>query len=329
MAVRARMLTPMQVGAVAWRAPDPALTLIVKVTFSLERDGVAAFAPIQEPVREDDLCDSEDGELVYASDFVPRKRRVDVLLRGHAQADQPATTIDFALQIDSYARRLQAVSQQPSEGIPLLPRFLRDPTTGSGTRVGPRADWDPRCTFPIDSLRFDFGVFNAAPADQTLARLGDSAVLVLSNLLPGAACRTVQLPGLRPVLFAPDLSPRPLPLPIRLDTLAIDTDAATVSLVFRTTVETRRTDVELVVGVLPSGGQTSWEAVEPEAARARSIEVAGPTPLEGSASVARSDDATEVMTDAGMSLPASRAVTTPYDAIATAIAPPAGREKPS
>src|SRR5689334_7232943 len=91
-------ICPLPVGVVRWRSSpaSPALTVIVKGTFTLDRDGEMTLAPAQEP-----LSPSRPamGGLAYASDFVPYKPAADVVLTGHARAAEPARAIPARIRI--------------------------------------------------------------------------------------------------------------------------------------------------------------------------------------------------------------------------------------
>src|SRR5262245_33860591 len=92
---------PLPVGIVAWSAPEPRLTVVVKATFTIAADGIAELATEQEPLTLDrpfPRCD--DGDLEAASDFAPRKARADVLLAGSAHAHAPMHTLTAGFAVD-------------------------------------------------------------------------------------------------------------------------------------------------------------------------------------------------------------------------------------
>src|SRR5262249_20067279 len=79
-------LCALPAGAILWE-PQPgqfSMTVIVKATFSLI-PGEIALAPEQDPLREERHWDDNVMASVHwPGDFVPSKRRVDVMLVGHA-----------------------------------------------------------------------------------------------------------------------------------------------------------------------------------------------------------------------------------------------------
>ena len=86
--LRVARLCPLPIGVLAWRAPEPTLTVVVKATFLLGADGKSTLAAEQEPLWLDrPIAGGSFGDLDRACDFVPPKARVDVLLTGHAYAE--------------------------------------------------------------------------------------------------------------------------------------------------------------------------------------------------------------------------------------------------
>ncbi|RLB66079.1 MAG: hypothetical protein DRI90_00285, partial [Deltaproteobacteria bacterium] len=67
------------VGVLEWNAPRPVTTVIVKASFTLESDGSATLAEVQQPLSLDHPLAESDSELYYGTDFVPLKKAVDVL----------------------------------------------------------------------------------------------------------------------------------------------------------------------------------------------------------------------------------------------------------
>ncbi len=83
--------------------------------------------------------------------------------------------------------------------------------------------------------------FNAAPADQQLAELPEDARLVLENMHPQIPRLVTSLPGLRP-RAALEGRRGVHALPLRLDTLWIDTDRMLATLTFRGQLQLERAD---------------------------------------------------------------------------------------
>src|SRR4051812_12301557 len=103
-------LCPFPVGVVPWASPIPTLTVIVKATFNLAKDGEAAIVPAQEPLTLDRPSPFGLAELEAASDFAPRKARADVLLVGYAHAESAATMIPARLVVDQMRWSFVAVT---------------------------------------------------------------------------------------------------------------------------------------------------------------------------------------------------------------------------
>ncbi|APR88189.1 hypothetical protein A7982_13538 [Minicystis rosea] len=84
---------------------------------------------------------------------------------------------------------------------------------------------------------FSFAYFQAAPQDQQIPALPPDAVLLLEGMHPERPCVCVTLPCVRAVGAAYGLDAAdpdaPSPLPFRVDTLHVDADRRTFTLVFR------------------------------------------------------------------------------------------------
>jgi hypothetical protein len=156
-------------------------------------------------------------ELLYASDFVPKKARVDVLLAGHARSSTPSRRIPVRFCAGDLERCFFALAAEPSEEIPLSATYLRagEAPASGGVSVGPtdvsspdrarllgRASLGPGgvplAPLPAD---FDFGAFNAAPPEQQIDELPPGAVIELDALLPGQPHRVLTLPSERPRVY--------------------------------------------------------------------------------------------------------------------------------
>jgi hypothetical protein len=271
-------LCPLPVGVVWWRSPRRALTVVVKMTLAIEDDELS-IAEVQEPLCLDEpsAVDAPD-ELFYASDFVPRKARCDVLLVGHARASRPSPLIAARFAVGDLDRRFFALAAEPSQAIPLSATYLRARET-SGSQVvsvGPATAWSLERSrlaggavlgahggpiAPLDA-DFDFSYFNAAPRAQQLNELGAGAVVALEGLLSDGAPCVVQIPSERPRIYAVARSARPAAaralteIPLRCDTLWIDADRAILTLVWRGSIEITRDEDEPaeLVATLPRCG---------------------------------------------------------------------------
>ncbi|MBW2529771.1 MAG: DUF2169 domain-containing protein [Deltaproteobacteria bacterium] len=260
---------PLPVGVLSWNAPQPVTTVIVKATFAMERDGVAVLADQQEPLCLDWSLVGGTGELYCASDFVPRKSGVDLLLVGHARAREPNTVLPFALSVGDRRLTWIAVSRTPAAAVPLLQSRVRVRDPGAAGRVAParhraRGGWQSR-TIVGD---FDYSLFNAAEPGNRLAGLSPGTSLVLEGLLAGAAQRRIELAGLAPFVFqVPGSDPASLRMGQRVqlscDTLWIDVDREIFTLCWRGTADRTIASTArplLAVGMGPVDDLPSWEA---------------------------------------------------------------------
>ncbi|MFO0758390.1 MAG: DUF2169 domain-containing protein [Byssovorax sp.] len=294
------LLSPVSVGVVAWRAPDPTLTIIVKVTLTLPEDGAARLAEHQEPLFLDEQgALGEPGDLDRASDFAPLKARADVLLAGFAYATSPMHVLSAGFAIDKVRKRFYAVAAEPSARTPLYPRYLRATPgpEGAPVQVGARAIWagsaPGRELVSADGVPagvfargFDYGLFNVAPADQQLGLLGPTARLVLEGLVPGGDRRMVRLPGARPRVFSLPLegaggaaaARTPEETPLRCDTLWIDAGHERCSLTFRGVLPASPAGALpiLVVAMDFGSEKQSWAALRAELDRAHWTRAATP-----------------------------------------------------
>ena len=88
---------------------------------------------------------------------------------------------------------------------------------------------------PLLPKDFDFGYWNGAPADQQIPfpDLTEGYELLTENLTPGGGTMRVALPKHRALALA-DLGGAHLPFPMQIDTLLLDTEAMTLTLIWRT-----------------------------------------------------------------------------------------------
>ncbi|MEJ7728641.1 MAG: DUF2169 domain-containing protein [Polyangiaceae bacterium] len=297
-------LCPLPVGVVSWQSPGRVLSVIVKATFAIAKDGVVTLAPVQEPLSLDRKSPlGNDDELHYASDFAPLKARADVLLVGHAYADVALPSIRARLVVDELDKSFYAVAAQPSAYIPLLAGYLRKaPNAGAEVvRVGPLAPWsatraafgnaavisgDGPLSMPLTS-HFDFRFFNVAPPDQQLDLLRATARVTLEGLLAGVPKLSFALPGIVPKVFhlAEGLeggAHRADPVALRCDTLWIHTDRATFSLGWRGVLveqEGRSSSACLVTTMQSRGEEQPWRQVRTQLDKATRQRAAEPAAL--------------------------------------------------
>ncbi|MCC6554293.1 MAG: DUF2169 domain-containing protein [Polyangiaceae bacterium] len=107
-----RVLCPFSASTFLW-APELrsfSVTVVVKATFSLVHGAEAALAAKQDSVHDDIPWDaSPRGSLYAPSDFVPFKRRADVLLAGHAYAPggAPVESLTAEIRVGSLTKSLR------------------------------------------------------------------------------------------------------------------------------------------------------------------------------------------------------------------------------
>ena len=276
--MRVACLSPVPVGALRWNAPAARTTVIVKATFSLAHDGQAVLADVQEPLSVHRPLALSQAELHYASDFVPRKDAVDVLLAGHARADSPSKAIPFSFAVGSQCVSLVAVADRAATRIPLLRDRVRERSDdpASARRLAPQARTFEAWEGKTVREGFDFSLFNFAPKEHRLASLGPADRIELEHLLPGAPRRVVELGAAEAFIFAaPDGGGEPLgpgePVASVCDTLWIDTDRALFTLTWRGEVPQPADPAAkplVVVGLRPRAMAPSWSRVKRQLERA-------------------------------------------------------------
>jgi hypothetical protein len=132
------LLCPFSAGTVLWQAQSgaPTLTVCVRGTFTLTPGREAELADVQEPVTADRHLDDDARQSLYtASDLVPYKPRVDVVLVGSAfAADQrPVEALVARISLDGLDKSLGVIGDRvwiegPDGPEPSAPRpFARMP----------------------------------------------------------------------------------------------------------------------------------------------------------------------------------------------------------
>ena len=202
-------LCPLPVGVLRWRGPTPRLTVIVKATYAIARDGEATLAASQLPLSLDMADPHGDARaLWYASDFVPRKARADVTLVGGAFAEEASALIPLQLRIDGLERRFVARAGVPSSYIPLSESYLHASLARNAPTlsVGPKSlaaralegaaalDAWGLPAGPLDAT-FDFATFNTAAPEQQIGALSTGTSITLVGAVRDGERRTVTLPG--------------------------------------------------------------------------------------------------------------------------------------
>lgn len=289
--MRITALAPMSVRSLAWRGPDPTVSLVVKVAFRLDR--AAGMVPSDEIVPlERDVPSPDDPELHYQSDFVPWKGRAEVLLVGHAHADRPTRCVPVRIALGEVDKRCFALAGAEVSSVPLSSTYLRaTPEGGAHVRVAPMpatiAGWAEQ-SLPHE---IDYERFNGAPADQRLAAIEPGADLVLEGLVAGAPVFRTHVPRWRPTAYLAPRRPGRTVEPVRIadaegwqpialacDTLWIDVDHGAALMVWRGVVPAPRLPTEIIVDAANRGLDAS--EVITRLAQARAPSDTGPPPAD-------------------------------------------------
>jgi hypothetical protein len=254
-------LAALPVGVLSWNSPDPSMTIIVKGTFALDRDGLLPFAEEQQPLSLD-RPGTGAGELYVASDFAPRKQSVDLLVVGHVRSQEPTREFPFSLTVGRWSKQWTAKTSEATESVALAARYI-------GERLAPAPTaphgWLSRTVAP----GFDFSEFNAALPSLRLPDLTRDALLVFEGMLSGTATRRVSLPGVQPCVFylrdrhgSPNRAQR---VHMRADTLWLDIDRAIATVTWRGDVRRALSTSARPAAVLtlePRGMSYGWSDVE-------------------------------------------------------------------
>ncbi len=241
-------MAPLPVGIVPFAGPEPRLAVIVKITCTLRvnADGSHGFArnetqePLSLPVPST-LVGAMEGDLAYPGDFVPRKNEVDVLITGHAHAQHPTGQIQGALYVGAVTRTFAVATSGAATILPLTAPYLRGPDGFSST--------DPlaaRGVPPIEDEHptdFDYSVYNAAPTAQRTADLKPGTKIYLRGLSPSAEYIEAVLPTFAPNAVLVSVHQSYIPVPLRCDTLWLDTDRSVAVFVYRGDVQIVPPDV--------------------------------------------------------------------------------------
>jgi hypothetical protein len=255
------------VGVLRWSAPTPTLTVIVKVTLTFDRacetvdDATwAELAPEQPPLSGTRLLAPGSQDLAHPTDFVPFKRHADVLLTGHAYAPlRPSaaglgaalTQIDAGFSVDRLSRVFALTAPGAHARLPLGSELRRSGHGHEGVEivdpVGPIASPDVVAPQRWHDKNFDFTRYNAASKLQRVPSVEPDAIIRLIHLSPRAEELKILLPSLAPrVLMSPSYGDSNVEIEMDCDTLVIDTDRETMTLLFRGDHEIESVDTTMV-----------------------------------------------------------------------------------
>lgn len=308
------------------KAQDDALhTVVAKATYRIPEYGPLELAAGQSTMTADvperGTERAHVRSLIYPTDIVPFKPRIEVLVRGHVHAKRNETVAVSRLTIGAIDKSLVAIGPRTwgKGGIPSEPGvFTPVPLTYSHAFGGPANDAnpvgtgasgsrppqlerpqqlmrrhddqpDPICFAPIPAdwptrsrrLRsvtaegvqrawpalpdgFDMRFFQSAPEDQQCDHLHHSETFSITSVRPGGGALSGTLPGCAPALYVrrDEVVSRH---DMRLDTMVIDADAETVTLIWRASVPTADEDAsdidETAVRYAPIGDAPSADDV--------------------------------------------------------------------
>ena len=239
---------PLPVGIVLFCGPEPRLAVIVKVTCALQLnpDGSRTFVrsenqePLSLPIPST-LIGAGSDDLAYPGDFVPRKTAMDVLVTGHAHAVHPTGQIHCEFQVGAVTRSFSAATSGAATMLPLTAPYLRGPDGFSPTEsIAARGVPALLDEHPAD---FDYSVYNAAPAGQRASELPQNGKMFLRGLVPGAEYVEAILPDLTPHAVLVSARDNRIEVPLRNDTIWVDSDRSIAVFVFRGDVQLIPPDV--------------------------------------------------------------------------------------
>ncbi len=239
---------PLPVGIVPFCGPEPRLAVIVKITCTLRenQDGSRSFvrSEKQEPLSlaiSSTLIGAGSDDLAYPGDFVPRKTAIDVLVTGHAHAIHPTGQINSEFHVGSVSRTFSAATSGAATMLPLTAPYLRGPDGFSPTEsIAARGVPTLLDEHPAD---FDYSVYNAAPAAQRAIELPQNGKMFLRGLVPGVEYIEAILPSIAPHAVLVSAHDNRIDVPLRNDTIWIDTDRSIAVFVFRGDVQLIPPDV--------------------------------------------------------------------------------------
>ncbi|AKT38164.1 DUF2169 domain-containing protein [Chondromyces crocatus] len=214
-------------------AARDSIVLVAKAALQFPPEGEEALLIPPPPLSLDvlsSLSGATESELAYASDFVPGKPSVEVLVTGHAYAEEAAHRIDASLGVGAMHRSFTLVASGPATRLPLSSAYLRD-TDGKRTTapVGPIRP--PPRSGAREPLNPD--AHSYASPSQRLDTIPPDAALELVGLSPRARRRVIRLPDLTPMAIAVSRFGDDIPISLTCDTLWIHTDEERLVLVWR------------------------------------------------------------------------------------------------
>jgi len=251
------------------------LTVVAKATFEIvPGDAARLRAPL--PLLRQDKFRADRWTLDEACEVVPYLGRVGVLLRGKVFSrsgwqSPPMVVVSLGIAKQAWVMYKRLIVQV-------------DPSGAGPAGFGPIApQWAPRSqyiphgggvTLPEPEIPegFDWRYYQPAPSDQQFDEIKGDEWIFLEGMHPTQERIQTRFPGAR--VFARctfpaglGLMPRAETLPLVADLVLIDTDAMTLSIVFRGHCEfsphTPRDQVRVVAGLEMPGKPVVFPPVEP------------------------------------------------------------------
>lgn len=289
--IRVRAFHPVSIALVPFHDGHPHLAIGLKTAFAIPPPGSTQAEAVPSPrIRGDEplaLGGLGAEELAHASDLVPLKAQVDVVIVGHAASGAPATALPVRFAIGPLRRELVAVASAPATALPLVREHLRT-LEGAVPTVGPQRPAGARLRRPRRAGRAEMawgsyvldlaaaedgtGYQSAAPEQRVALPFPERAQVVLAGLGPadGGAERWFWLPVVRPfaVVAAGDDA---VSVPLTCDTVHVDVDGGLVTLVHRGRFSGRVGHLEILVGLGGEGAPRHPQEAVARRAEARPV----------------------------------------------------------
>lgn len=243
--VREPLHVPCLVAASEYGFPQLGATIAVKTTASFARgEGSRRKASYVAPPPWTVQAPRPDDDRQLPDELVPHRPLTDVILVGHVALAEPAEgdriEQSAAVCIDGLDASF-VIRAERAGRVPLRAPWLSSMAMAEA-RVGAGATPDPMKLGPLFSDGFDFGVFQSAAPSMQLEEITCPMTIGLFGLDAQQDELVVELPDLLPHVLVDWAEPdRPIQeVPLIPDTVVVDLDASTVSVVWRGNVEAAR-----------------------------------------------------------------------------------------
>lgn len=278
--MRAFCLAPLPVGVVFFRDPVLRAAIVVKTTWRIVERPVPSLSiePTSSPLSLERPFPDAPGFAAHGNDFAPRKARVDLTVVGRAHSAEPRPSFPIEVLLGRTVRkRVGVVAGAPSLTAPLRTTTLRT-EGGQPTWLGPvvtavspsparderESWWSDRWVELAPGERGDR--FQIAPSDQqTWETVGPGSTLQLTNLSRGGGVVGFALPNATPWVICVEVARvARQAIPLRLDTLHVDTEVRTIEALYRGEIELGRltSRPDLIVGLSAGRETPQWSEIE-------------------------------------------------------------------